>query len=101
MSKISSFRRIENKQDVYRSKDCMIKFCGFLREHAMTIINFEKKKISYQQQSSRNHMKMQKSVIFVKKNLKINIWKLKNIVKLEIIVIMQENKEVLHIAYVI
>ena len=36
-------------------------------------------------------MKMQKSVIFVKKNLKINIWKIKNIVKLEIIVIIQRN----------
>ena len=32
-------------------------------------------------------MKMQKSAIFVNKNLKINIWKIKNIVKLEIIVI--------------
>ena len=32
-------------------------------------------------------MKMQKSVIFAKKNLKVNISKTKNIVKLEIIVI--------------
>ena len=46
-------------------------------------------------------MKIQKSVIFVKKNLKINIWKIKNIVKLEIIFIIQENIEVLDIAYVI
>ena len=44
---------------------------------------------------------MQKSVIFLKKNLKINIRKIKNIVKLEIIVTIQENIEVLHIAYVI
>ena len=36
-------------------------------------------------------MKMQKSVIFVIKILKINMWKIKNIVKLEIIVIIQEN----------
>ena len=36
-------------------------------------------------------MEMQKSVIFVKKNLKINIWKIKNFVKLEIIVIIQGN----------
>ena len=28
-------------------------------------------------------MKMQNSFIFVKKNLKINIWKIKNVVKLE------------------
>ena len=43
---------------------------------------------------------MQKSVIFVNKNLKINIWKIKNIVKIEIIFIIQENKEVLRRAYV-
>ena len=28
-------------------------------------------------------MEMKKSLIFVKKNLKINMWKMKNIVKLE------------------
>ena len=36
-------------------------------------------------------MKMQKSVIFVKENLKINIWKIKNLAKLEIIAIIQES----------
>ena len=36
-------------------------------------------------------MEMQKSVILVKKNFKINIWKIKNIVKLKIIAIIQEN----------
>ena len=46
-------------------------------------------------------MKMQKSVIFVKKNLKINILKTKNIVKLEIIVILQRNIDGLRIAYII
>ena len=45
MSTISSFRSIENKHDVYRGKDYMKKFCQFLREHAMKIINFKKKKI--------------------------------------------------------
>ena len=44
---------------------------------------------------------MQKSVIFVKRNLKVNMWQIKNIVKLEIIVIIQGNIEVLRIAYVI
>ena len=44
---------------------------------------------------------MQKSIIFVKKNLKINIKKIKNIVKLEITAIIQGNIEVLRIAYVI
>ena len=36
-------------------------------------------------------MTMQKSIIFVKKNVKINISKIKNFVKLEIIAIIQEN----------
>ena len=44
MSTISSFRSIENKHDAYRGKDCMKKFCEFLREHAIKIINFKKKK---------------------------------------------------------
>ena len=46
-------------------------------------------------------MKMEKSVIFVTKDFKINIWKIRNIVKLEIIAITQGNIEVLCIAYVI
>ena len=44
MSTILSFRIIENKHDVYRGKDCMKKFCESLREHAMKIITFKKKK---------------------------------------------------------
>ena len=45
MSTISSSRSIENKHDVYRGKDCMKRFCEFLREHAMKIINFKEKKM--------------------------------------------------------
>ena len=44
ISTISSFRSIENKHDVDRGKDCMKMFCDFLRDHAMNIINFKKKK---------------------------------------------------------
>ena len=44
---------------------------------------------------------MQKYVVFVKKNLKKNISKIKNIIKLDIIPIIQQNIEVLLIAYVI
>ena len=44
MSTISSYRSIENKHDLYRGKDCMKKFCEFLREHAIKIIKFKKKK---------------------------------------------------------
>ena len=38
-----------------------------------------RKKCSYLQKSSRNHVKIQKSV--VKKNLKINMWKIKKYCK--------------------
>ena len=45
MSIISSIKSIENKNDVYRGKDCMKKFSEYLREYAMDIINFKKKKM--------------------------------------------------------
>ena len=35
----------KNKLDHYRGKDCMKKFCKDLREHAIKIINYEKKKM--------------------------------------------------------
>ena len=78
MSTISSFKSIENKYDVYRGKDCMETFCESLRQHAMKTIHFKKKKLN-----SKNPMKMQKSAIFVKKNLKIITLKIKNIVKIK------------------
>ena len=31
--------------DVYKGKDCMEQLCEFLREHAMEITNFKKKKM--------------------------------------------------------
>ena len=34
---------MENKHTLYRGKDCMKKFCEFLREDAKNIINFKKK----------------------------------------------------------
>ena len=74
----------------------MKRFCESLREQAMKIINFKKKKIEVINKRAAGIIwKMQKSVIFVKKNLKINMWKIKDIVKLEIIVITQGNIEVL------
>ena len=74
---ISSFKRIKNKHDVCRCKDWMRNFCEALREHVMKIINSKKKKLSYQQKNNKNRMKTQKSVIFVKKKLKINMLKIK------------------------
>ena len=48
----------------------MKKFCESLREHAMKIVNFKKKKMKLLKKEQRNHMKIQKFVIFVKKNWK-------------------------------
>ena len=45
-------------------------------------------------------MKMQKYVLFAEKNLKINMKNIRNIVKLNIISVMQGNIEALRIAYV-
>ena len=45
IAKVSKHRSIGNKYDVYRGKDCIKKFCKFLREHIMKIINFKKKKM--------------------------------------------------------
>ena len=44
MSTICSFKSIWNKHDIYRGKDYMKIFCIFLREHAVEILSFEKKK---------------------------------------------------------
>ena len=40
-----SFDESKNKLNYYRGKDCMKKFCKYLKEHATRIINYEKKKI--------------------------------------------------------
>ena len=44
MPKILLVKNIKTKHDVYRSKDCMKKFCESLREHAMKRINFINKR---------------------------------------------------------
>ena len=56
MSTISLFRSIDNKHDVYRGKDCMKRFCEFLRALAMKIISLKKVKLltKEQQESYEN-----------------------------------------------
>ena len=44
-STIWAFDHIGNKHTLYRGKDCMKKFCESLKEHAKSIIDFEKKKM--------------------------------------------------------
>ena len=55
----------------------MKRFCDYLREHAMKLINFKMKKNELLIKESKNHMKMLKSARFLKKNLKRNIWNIK------------------------
>ena len=63
----------------------------FLNEHAMKIINFKMKKKVINE--SKNQIKLKKLVKFVKKNSKINIWTIKNMVTLVITAIIKKNIE--------
>ena len=77
-------------------------FCDFLRKVAMKTINKSNNinKI-IDKRAAGIIRKCKKSIIFAKKNLKINIWKINKIIKLQIIVMMLGNTEELRIAYVI
>ena len=61
MSTISSFKSMQNKNDVYTGKDFIKKFCESLREHTVKIISFKKKKVKLltkEQQESHKHVKI-------------------------------------------
>ena len=61
MSTIFSFKSIENKHDLYPGKYCMKRFCESIKEHAMKIINFKKKKmklLTKEQQESYENAKI-------------------------------------------
>ena len=61
VSTISLFKAIEYKHNVYSGKDCMKAFCESLRECAMKMINFEKKKmrlLANEQQKSYENAKI-------------------------------------------
>ena len=79
MSTISSFSSIEKKHGVYRGKDCM------------------KNLLIKEQQESHENAK----ICYICKEKFENIWKIKNIVKVNIIAIIQGSREMLRIVYVI
>ena len=58
ISTASSLKSIEDKYDVYRGNDCMKKLCETLRDHAIRIVSFKRKKIKLltkeQQESYQN-----------------------------------------------
>ena len=68
----------------------------------MKIISFKNKKMKLlTKELQESYKNAKKKIIFVSKKLKIDIWKINNVVKLEIIAIIQGNKEVQRISYVI
>lgn len=64
-------------------KDAMKKFCGFLKEDAMEIINFEKKKMIPLTNKEHILYHIQQICHICKKHSKINTLKIWNIARLE------------------
>ena len=50
-----SFDSTEKKPDCYKAEDCMERFCKDLREHAMKIINYEKKMIPLNDEVNKSY----------------------------------------------
>ena len=89
-----SFETAKNQLDYYKGKNCMKYFCLDLREYATKIINYEKKEIIPLTKKEEKNITSKKFVIYVKKDLVLMI-AIKNIRRLEIIVTILENIEVL------
>ena len=90
-----SFDTTKNKLDYYRGKNCLKNFCLDLREHVTKIINYEKKEmVPLTKKEEHKSIISKKFVIYVKKDLVPTIT-IKNIIRLEIIVTILENIEVL------
>ena len=90
-------------EDVYRGEDYMPKFGESLREHAMKIINFEKKNVipltnnkQKLDEKKQNLLHLQK-----KKSLTNNTLMIKIITKIKTIVIILVSIKVLHIVLAI
>ena len=102
MSTVSSFRKIENKYDVYRGKDCMKRFYESLREqHALKVINFKKKKMKLLTKDQHESYENTNICYICKEKFENKYLKDNKYRKVKIIVIIQRNIEVLGIAYVI
>ena len=93
--------KTENKHEVYRGEDCIKKFCESSREHVMKITNLKKKEIKLLTNEQQEAFEKAKISYICREKFEDKHVKIKNIVKLEIIVIIQVNIEVLHIIYVI
>ena len=77
----------------------MKKFCESLREHPIDTLNFLKKRMKLLTKEQKESYEKAKACYTCEEKIEKNISKIKNIVKLETIVIIQGNIEVLGIAY--
>ena len=82
------FDKTRNKLDYYRGKSCMKNFYVDLREHAEKIINYEQPKIIAPTRNKEKHIEIKKFATYVKEHL---VLMMINIIKLRIIVIIQED----------
>ena len=67
-----SFDESKNKINYYRGDDCMKKFCKDLREHAMKIISYEKKRMVPLTTEEKIHCNKQKICYICKKEFNNN-----------------------------
>ena len=67
-----SFDESKNKINYYRGDDCTKKFCKDLREHAMKIINYEKKRMVSLTTEEKIHYNKQKICYICKKEFNNN-----------------------------
>ena len=79
----------------------MKKLWEFLRQHTMKIINFKKEKMKIMNNELQESYENAKFCYIFKENFENKYLKKKYIVKLEIIVFIQGNTEVLLIEYII
>ena len=89
-----SLDRTKNKLDYYRGKNCMKNVCLDLREHATKISNYEKKEMIPLTKKEEKKYNKQEVCYICKKGFSTDI-AIKNIIRLEIIVTILENIEVL------
>ena len=64
----------KNKLDYYRGKNCMKNFCLDLREHAIKIINYEKKEMISSTKEEKKMDRKQKVCYICKKDLVLMIF---------------------------
>ena len=93
-----SFDTTKNKPDCYRGKNCMKNFCLDLREHATKILSYEKKEMIPLTKEEKKSSSYFKKLLYMQKRLVMMIT-IKNIIRLEIIVTILGNIDVLLMIY--